>query len=46
MEKDIDKKVKEIEKEAKESEDPELYKARLVSKLEKKVAEDQGWREG
>lgn len=46
MEKQIDKTIEDIEQESEKSDDPELFKARLVSKLEREIANDHDWREG
>lgn len=46
MEEDVDKQMKEIEKKAEDSDDPEGYKLRLLGKLERAVREDKEYREG
>lgn len=38
--------IDEVERKAELTDDPELFRARVSSKMEKKVALDHGWREG
>jgi len=46
IEKEIDESINEIDQKSKEFEDPNAFKARLLSRMERELLEDKEYREG